>query len=81
MKSKCDSICYEGDCFIFHLNPNTDVVPNCADGGTPLKPERLEGTSADRIQACSRALHEGFIKIAQGTGVDLQAWEDFFGHL
>lgn len=73
-----DYVYYEGDCFMFHLNPYTDTVPNGAGGGTPLLPERLKDLPAERNATCKRALNEGFLKIVHGRDVPFSIWEDFY---
>jgi gluconate kinase len=78
LRDKGDYVYYEGDCFMFHLNPYTDTVPNGAGGGTPLLPERLEGVPAERIAACKRALDNGFMKVVHGKQVPFGIWEDFY---
>ena len=80
LKQTGNFINYEGDCFMFHLNPYTDTVPNGAGtgGGTPLAPERLKSIPQDRIVACDDALKQGFMKVVLGAKVDFVIWETFY---
>eukprot|EP00927_Polykrikos_kofoidii_P057595 TRINITY_DN51744_c0_g1_i1.p1 TRINITY_DN51744_c0_g1~~TRINITY_DN51744_c0_g1_i1.p1 ORF type:complete len:286 (+),score=45.37 TRINITY_DN51744_c0_g1_i1:118-858(+) len=81
LKNMGNFINYEGDCFMFHLNPYKDTVPNIAGGGTPLTPERLQGIPQERIVACDDALKKGFMKIVSGVSVDVVIWEAFYTHM
>lgn len=81
LKKTGNFIFYEGDCFMFHLNPYRDTAPNGAGGGSPLLPERLKGIPRGRIQVCKRALNDGFMKISQGASVDFSVWADFYKEL
>ena len=83
LKASADWAWYEGDCFLFHLNPYTDRAPNGSVGGgeasTPLAPERLEGIPPATVAACARAL-EGFERVAAGAGSSVEdaVWEAFY---
>lgn len=68
---------YEGDCFLFHLNPYTDTPPNGVPG-RGWRPERFAGVPADEIVACKRAL-QGLKEICSGATVDCaMVWAPFY---
>mmetsp|Transcript_12151 Transcript_12151/g.25018 ORF Transcript_12151/g.25018 Transcript_12151/m.25018 type:complete len:230 (+) Transcript_12151:165-854(+) len=76
-----DFVYYEGDCYLFNLNPYTDTAPNGAGDGKPVRPERIGATFNPRNQVCERALKKGFMQASQGDAVDFEVWEDFYREL
>ncbi len=72
-----DWVGYEGDCFLFHLNPYTDSPPNGVPGGG-WRPERFAGVPPDEIVACKHAL-QGLKEIVSGDTVDCtMVWAPFY---
>merc|ERR1711874_291821 len=68
-------IYYEGDCFVFGLNPYVGAAPK---GTTAFGTKALSGISKERTDVCRTAVFDGYRKLLDGHNVDDQIWEDFY---
>jgi len=66
---------YEGDCFIYGLNP---YVGAAAEGSSFFGTRPLSGISQKRKDACKAAMEKGYGEIFKGNPVDPKIWEDLY---
>jgi len=69
---------YEGDCFMFGLNPYVGAAP---EGLTQFGTKALSGIPKERTEVCRVTLVEGYTKLLKGEEVDDKIWEDFYNLL
>jgi len=65
---------YEGDCFMFGLNPYVGAAPK---GLTQFGTKALSGIPRERTEVCRGTLG-GYRKLLKGEKVDDKIWEDFY---
>ena len=68
-------IYYEGDCFMFGLNPYVGAAPK---GTTQFGTKALSGIPSERTEVCRVTLVEGYTKLLKGEEVNDKIWEDFY---
>jgi len=66
---------YEGDCFLYGLNPYVGAAP---EGSSFFGTRPLSGMSQKRKDVCKAALYDGYTEIMKGNPVDPKIWEDMY---
>jgi len=66
---------YEGDCFIYGLNPYVGAAP---EGASYFGTRTLSGISQKRKDVCTDVMEKGYMEIFKGNYVDPKIWEDFY---
>jgi len=76
IKEKAGFVLYEGDCFLFGLNP---YVGASAKGPSFWGTKMLRGISDERKKVCTKAMEDGYKKLLDGQEAPFSIWEDFYG--
>jgi len=66
---------YEGDCFIYGLNPYVGAAP---EGSSFFGTRNLSGISQKRKDVCKASIEKGYTEIFKGNSVDPKIWEDLY---
>ena len=75
LQSKEGFVNYEGDCFMYGLNPYVGAAP---EGSSFFGTRPLSGMSQKRKDICKIALNDGYGEIMKGNSVDPKIWEDMY---
>lgn len=75
LQTKEGFVNYEGDCFLYGLNPYVGAAP---DGSSYFGTRPLSGLSQKRKDICKKALNDGYGEIMKGNPVDPKIWEDMY---
>jgi len=74
MKENAGFVHYEGDCFIYGINPYVGAAPQ---GSSLFGPRVLRGISEERKAACQRAF-DGYKNLKEGKEAEASIWEDLY---
>ena len=66
---------YEGDCFMFGMNPYVGAAP---EGSSHFGTRALSGIPQERLDVCRKTLTYGYTKLLKGEKVEVDIWEDFY---
>jgi len=76
IKEKAGFVLYEGDCFMFGVNP---YVGASAKGPSFWGNKMLRGISDERKEVCKKVMEVGYKKLMEGQEAPFSIWEDFYG--